>query len=99
MTTPSLNDVRQVLGDAFLLSRKPVIGTAETGHRTLWATTLKSLNGGAPDAVPWTDAAVFLVRATGRCAFPDFISVGRTKQNDIVIPDDSVSKFHAFFCL
>jgi hypothetical protein len=30
-------------------------------------------------------------------AFPSMITVGRTANNDVVLPDVSVSKFHAFF--
>jgi hypothetical protein len=40
---------------------------------------------------------VFEVRSTGRSPFPNIISVGRTRNNDIVLPDVSVSKLHAFF--
>ena len=29
--------------------------------------------------------------------FPSMITVGRTDNNDLVIPDEQVSKFHAFF--
>lgn len=54
----------------------------------------------APDA-PGSFAArstlVFSVEKTDRNGFTDMISVGRTPNNDIVIPDRSVSKFHAYF--
>src|SRR5688572_18873132 len=46
---------------------------------------------------PKSSFLVFEVRSTGRCPFPNMISVGRTRNNDIVISDVSVSKFHAFF--
>ena len=42
------------------------------------------------------DYLVFPVIQTGRSPF-SFVAVGRTKNNDIVVPDVSVSKFHAFF--
>ena len=29
--------------------------------------------------------------------FPSMITVGRTENNDLVVPDEQVSKFHAFF--
>jgi hypothetical protein len=32
-------------------------------------------------------------------AFPDMVTVGRTANNDVVLPDISISKFHAFFRL
>ena len=31
--------------------------------------------------------------------FPSMITVGRTDNNDLVVPDEQVSKFHAFFRL
>jgi hypothetical protein len=31
--------------------------------------------------------------------FPSMITVGRTQNNDIVVPDTAISKFHAFFRL
>jgi hypothetical protein len=31
--------------------------------------------------------------------FPSMITVGRTENNDLVVPDEQVSKFHAFFRL
>ncbi len=32
-----------------------------------------------------------------QASFPSMITVGRTQNNDIVVPDTSISKFHAFF--
>jgi hypothetical protein len=46
---------------------------------------------------PQMDFVVFSVRSTGRSPYSHFISVGRTANNDVVLTDDSVSKFHAFF--
>jgi hypothetical protein len=43
------------------------------------------------------DLIVFPVRATGRSPFPHMITVGRTKNNDVILSDIGVSKFHAFF--
>jgi hypothetical protein len=40
---------------------------------------------------------VLPIRNTGRSPVTRFVSVGRTPNNDIVIPDASVSKFHAYF--
>ena len=51
-----------------------------------------------PDAmVGKLDAAVFAVCHSGRSPFPNFVSVGRAKVNDVIISHQSVSKFHAFF--
>jgi pSer/pThr/pTyr-binding forkhead associated (FHA) protein len=49
-------------------------------------------------AEPTDDAAplVLAVRKTND-TFPSMITVGRTENNDIAIPDVSVSRFHAFF--
>ncbi len=65
-------------------------------------TSVKSVPPGVRDGAavprrPKSSFLVFEVRSTGRCPFPNMISVGRTRNNDIVIPDVSVSKFHAFF--
>lgn len=46
-----------------------------------------------------TDFLVFPVKISGRSPFPHFISVGRTRNNDVVIADTSLAKFHAFFRL
>ncbi len=40
---------------------------------------------------------VFPIRRTGRSPYPSMITVGRTKNNDIVLADVGISKFHAFF--
>jgi pSer/pThr/pTyr-binding forkhead associated (FHA) protein len=40
---------------------------------------------------------VYPVKQTGRTPFPRVVTVGRTRNNDIVLPDISISKFHAFF--
>jgi hypothetical protein len=40
---------------------------------------------------------VYPIRHTGRSPFPRIVTVGRTKNNDIVLADISISKFHAFF--
>ncbi len=42
-----------------------------------------------------SDLLIFPVRSTGRST-SIHITIGRTKNNDIVVPDVSVSKFHAF---
>ena len=34
---------------------------------------------------------------SGRNKFPNMITVGRTNQNDIILPVRSISKFHAYF--
>jgi len=44
-----------------------------------------------------SDYLVYPILSTGRSPYPRMITVGRTRNNDIVLPDESVSKFHAFF--
>jgi hypothetical protein len=47
-------------------------------------------------ATPKSAYLVYPVKQTGRSPFPNFISVGRTANNDVVIVDASLSKFHAY---
>ena len=93
-------------GVAFLLhhgeldpSRKPirpqqtiVMGRSDTpppmpGPARRQSTAMRSLGG----------LLIYPVKHTGRSPFPRIVTVGRTKNNDIVLADISVSKFHAFF--
>ena len=54
--------------------------------------------GSRPElAAPARQLLVYPVRTTGRSPFPRIVTVGRTKNNDIVLADISISKFHAFF--
>ena len=89
-------------GDAFLIHN----GALADLRSLLWAqstlneiTAVKAVPPGVRPGVraPRSGFLVFEVRSTGRCPFPNMISVGRTRNNDIVISDVSVSKFHAFF--
>lgn len=50
-------------------------------------------DGAASEPLPLLVQAVRKVQE----AFPSMITVGRTRNNDIVIPDVQVSRFHAFF--
>jgi hypothetical protein len=50
-----------------------------------------------PLGKPQADWLVFPVRRTGRCPFPSMIAVGRAANNDVVLLDVSISKFHAYF--
>jgi hypothetical protein len=47
-------------------------------------------------AGPPPPAAILPIRKV-QSAFPSMVTVGRAKNNDIVVPDALVSKFHAFF--
>src|SRR4051794_40548232 len=81
-----------VVGEAVL--RQPAAGgkmAFESGHTF-------SAN---EQALAKRDAGKRLVLAVRKTqsTFPSMITVGRTKNNDIVIPDVMISKFHAFFRL
>jgi hypothetical protein len=87
-------------GKAFLLhwgelgdGRKP---TTDLSRTTNLIEPPKEVTGRRP-ARPQMDFVVIPVRWTGRSPYSHFIAVGRTANNDVVLPDDSISKFHAFF--
>jgi FHA domain len=50
-----------------------------------------------PGPRPSKSLVVVPVKRTGRSPYPSMITVGRTRNNDVVLPDVVVSKFHAFF--
>jgi FHA domain len=50
-----------------------------------------------PGPRPNKGLIVIPVEHTGRSPYPSMITVGRTRNNDVVLPDVVVSKFHAFF--
>jgi len=85
-------------GEAFLLHHGP-IGALHPAARPMATMAREAANDTGRDlAVPaQMDFLVFPVRITGRSPFPNFVSVGRTPNNDIVINDVSISKFQAFF--
>ena len=66
-------------------------------QRTLVGETLEPAGPPAPVGGPLPDSLVLALRRTERSPFRQFLSVGRTRNNDVVIADVSVSKFHAFF--
>ena len=49
------------------------------------------------DRTPGADFRVWPIRKSERSLIARFVSVGRTKRNDLVIPEVSLSKFHALF--
>ncbi len=86
-------------GDAFLLHYGPLetLNRPSRPQKTLVDPKETPVFTGTPLAHLQNDYLVFHVRSTGRSPFPSMITVGRTKNNDIVVPDASVSKFHAYF--
>ncbi|MCP4499673.1 MAG: FHA domain-containing protein [Deltaproteobacteria bacterium] len=84
---------RSAFGNAFFiladgLKFHPPEGFQPTARIDLAA--LRAVTAGAP--IPETP--VFLVKRAEDSAFP-FVSVGRTNNCDIMLPDESVSKLHA----
>lgn len=63
---------------------------------TLASTSSARLSASAADDLLPPDAVVLPVRKTEGNPFP-LISVGRARNNDVCIPDTSVSKVHAYF--
>jgi hypothetical protein len=84
-----------VHGHAFLLLRRAGekrLQVPEKPSRTL-NTSLPALR----QELPPSRYLVFPIRKTERSLIERFYSVGQTRNNDVVVRDVSVSKFHAFF--
>jgi hypothetical protein len=83
-------------GRAFLLLQR---GSGKTRlkrpHRA--SKTLVSSDSRPTQELPPSLYLVFPIRKTERSPIARFYAVGQTRNNDIVIRDVSVSKFHAFF--
>ena len=82
-------------GDGFLVHHGP-IGALKTPVGPQRTIAIEAPAGGGASQLE-NDFVVMRVQRTERSAFPNFISVGRTKNNDVVVGDVSLSKFHAFF--
>ncbi|MGD8860707.1 MAG: FHA domain-containing protein [Myxococcales bacterium] len=92
-----LDSFRKLHGRAFLLRRRSgahqELEAPKTGRRTL----IQRVPTAAFQELPPSKYLVFPVRKTERSTIARFYSVGTTRNNDIVVRDASVSKFHAFF--
>ncbi len=91
---PNLDSFVSAYGGAFLVFDGPpeILESLDGPTKTISLESYIQKNTGFSD-----NSSVFAVTRTGRSLFPDMISVGRTQNNDIYIPDASLSKFHAFF--
>ncbi len=78
------------IGEQLLRAARPQRTLAFRGEVT-------SANVVTPMRVLKANFLVYPVIWTGRSPYPRMITVGRTRNNDIILPDESVSKFHAFF--
>lgn len=83
-------------GRAFLLLQRAA-GSARLQSPQRPSRTLVSRHPQATQELPPSKYLVFPVRKTERSLIDRFYSVGQTRNNDIVVRDVSVSKFHAFF--
>ncbi len=69
----------------------------EVAQPTRILTVETPLIAGSPLGAVKDEYLIYPVASSGRSPYPSRVTVGRTKNNDIILPDDSVSKFHAFF--
>lgn len=83
---------------------EPVLQQPRTAQKTLTnvAPALRKLETLSPDTPnPEPNISVVGLVVAGirkrQPVFPEMITVGRTANNDVVIPDATVSKFHAYF--
>jgi hypothetical protein len=89
---------RDRYGEAFLIHDAP-LEKLKPSLRTKAASVALMFGDKTNPAMPVTkeQVVVFPVQSTGRSPFPNFVSIGRADNNDIIIGHESVSKFHAFF--
>jgi len=82
---------------------EPVVQAPRVAMKTLVnAPALRRMDTAVPDAMPNDGAGstIELIAVAIRKrhdVFPEMITVGRTGNNDVVIPDATISKFHAYF--
>lgn len=57
---------------------------------------LQTASGVGVPTIGGTEAVVFPVRKTRENAFPRGVTLGRTRNNDVVLEDTSVSRFHGW---
>lgn len=94
------SDFSAAYGHAFLLHHRssgPLVPAAAPRATVLHEGAHEP--GDTESVLAQLDLLVFAVCHAGRSPFPNFVSVGRTDNNDIVINDVSITKFHAFFRL
>lgn len=84
-------------GDAFLIHRSdsPLARKQDGRRLTISSMTVRDAEG--IPMVPETDLAVFPIRHGTHKEPGEFISVGRYAGNDVVIPYEPITRFHALF--
>jgi hypothetical protein len=91
---PALSFAR-LHGRAFLLLQRAGKTRLQSPMRP--GRTLAGRPGSGVSDLPPSRYLVFPIRKTERSLIDRFYSVGQTRNNDVVVRDVSVSKFHAFF--
>jgi hypothetical protein len=79
-----------LVGEAVLRQPQP-------GRRTLGFESGRTFSAEEQALAKREAARLVLAVKKSQTTFPSMITVGRTKNNDIVVPDLMISKFHAFF--
>jgi hypothetical protein len=94
------DEFRERHGDAFLVRKGP-LSQSRRPHRPQRTVLMRGLvdeeNPAPQGPTPSPELVVIPIKHTGRSPYPSMITVGRTRNNDVVLPDVVVSKFHAFF--
>ena len=90
----TVTNIQALRGRDAILAREPAdLGRMSTGAFRL-AELKKSKAAGNERGRP-----LVLPLKKVQSTFPSMITVGRTDNNDLVVPDEQISKFHAFFRL
>lgn len=87
------DEFRARYGCYFLCSASGVARPERPQATELWQADGNTASFAAP--IPGPPFAAPLTKVQQQ--FPSMITVGRTQNNDVVVPDTSISKFHAFF--
>jgi hypothetical protein len=102
LTLGHLHEEYVRVGEPRFLSRRdaPFLVAAQALGRSSGATPFQTVTGsgrGGGLVTPRLEGATLVWEVRKRqTTFPDKITIGRTPNNDVVIPDDGISKFHAY---
>jgi hypothetical protein len=84
-------------GRAMLLLRRSGVTSGLAPPERAMKTVIQRVPSAAFRELPPSRYLVFPIRKTERSLIERFYSVGQTRNNDVVVRDVSVSKFHAYF--
>ncbi len=82
-------------GNAFLFHVGP-LDPARQPQGSLRTMSYTPTDPGPASAGFLASSLVFPILQTNRSPIPDFVSIGRVRNNDIIITELSISKFHAY---